>query len=185
MTEFNKLMRCLVIATAMQVCVGHVNAQDQKPSSSAYDDVSAFKAPPRSIKDVLVAIERTKMDPAESAKAREVLARPIPEGADVEQMHAFYRARSKAYQQIGRNDLALADIRLATGKYKSSDKRSELESLLDLGVYESRGGNLKNAILAFEQAKSGIPRHLIICPPTDCWWVLMRKLGTLRHRMQL
>ena len=160
MFEFNKLTRWFVIAIAMQVCVGLAHAQDSKPSS-AYDDVSAFKAPPRSIKDVLNAIERTKIDPEESAKAKEVLSRPIPEGADVEQMHAYYRARSKANQQIGRNDLALADIRLATGKFKSSDKRSELESLTDLGIYESRGGNLKNAILAFEQAKAAIPRSLM------------------------
>jgi CHAT domain-containing protein len=161
MLNFNQVQRCLAVAIAMQLCCGLAYAQDQKAASTAYDDVSAFKAPPRSIKDVLNAIERTKIDPEESAKAKEVLAKPIPDGSDVEQMHAYYRARSKAYQQIGRNDLALADIRLATSKYKSNDKRSELESLIDLGIYESRGGNLKNAIVAFEQAKAGIPRSLM------------------------
>ncbi len=99
MFEFKKTKPWLVIALLMQISLGLVYAQDQKPSS-AYDDVSAFKAPPRSIKDVLNAIERTKIDPVESAKAKEVLARPIPEGSDVEQMHAYYRARSKAHQQI-------------------------------------------------------------------------------------
>lgn len=161
MFEFNLTKRWLLIAIAMQVCLSAACAQDQKPGATAYDDVSAFKAPPRSISDVLKAIERTKIDPEESAKAKEVLARPMPDGTDVEQMHAYYRARSKAHQQIGRNDLALTDIRLATGKYKSSDKRSELEALIDLGIFESRGGNLKNAILAFEQAKATIPRSLM------------------------
>jgi CHAT domain-containing protein len=160
MFEFNKLNRWVLIAAAIQVCAGLCYAQDQK-AATAYDDVSAFKAPPRSIKDVLNAIERTKTDPEESSKAKEILARSIPDGSDNEQMHAYYRARSKAHQQIGRNDLALADIRLATGKFKSIDKRSELESLIDLGIYESRGGNLKNAIFAFEQAKAGIPRSLM------------------------
>ena len=144
-----------------QLIVSASIAEEQKTAGAAYEDIAAYKAPPRSIKDVLIAIERTKIDPEESAKAKEVLARPVPDGADVEHMHAYYRARSKAHQQIGRNDLALADIRLATGKYKSSDKRSELESLIDLGIYESRGGNLKNAIVAFEQAKAGIPRSLM------------------------
>lgn len=161
MFDFNNLKKWLVIAFAMQVCGGIAYAQDQKTGSTAYDDVSTFKAPPRSIKDVLNAIERTKVDPEERAKAKEILARPIPDGSDVEQMHVYYRARSKAHQQIGRNDLALADIRLATGKYNSSDKRSEIESLMDLGVYESRGGNLKNAIAAFEKAKAEIPRSLM------------------------
>lgn len=161
MLNFNQVKRCIAVAIAMQFCGGLVFAQDDKAGSTAYEDVSTFKAPPRSIKDVLNAIERTKIDPEESAKAKEVLARPVPDGSDVEQMHAYYRARSKAYQQIGRNDLALADIRLATGKYKSNDKRSELEALIDLGIYESRGGNLKNAIAAFEQAKAGIPRSLM------------------------
>lgn len=134
-------------------------AQDQKASAPLEEDV-VIKAPPRSVKDVLSAVERTKLDPEELSKAKAVLASSVPDGSDKEQMHFYYKQRAQANQMIGRNDLAIENMRLATEKYKSKDQRSHLESMVDLGIYETRGGNLKNSIVTFEQAKASIPQSL-------------------------
>lgn len=124
-------------------------AQDQKASAPLEEDV-VIKAPPRSVKDVLSAVARTKLDPEELSKAKAVLASSVPDGSDKEQMHFYYKHRAQANQMIGRNDLAIENMRLATEKYKSKDQRSHLESMVDLGIYETRGGNLKNSIVTFE-----------------------------------
>ena len=146
---------------ALHIMAMPVLAQDSKAVPAAEEDVTTYKAPPRSIKDVLSAVERTKLDTEELAKAKEKIASPIPQGVDTEQLHAFYRDRARAYQMIGRNDLAIVDMRMATDKYKSKDPRSHIWAMMDLGIYESRGGNLKNAITTFEQTKAGIPQSLM------------------------
>ncbi len=143
----------------LQLTAMSVFAQDQKSVDPVEEEI-VIKAPPRSVKDVLNAVERTKSDPEVLAKAKATIASPVPDGSDVEQMHVYYKQRATAYQMIGRNDLAIVDIKSATDKYKSKSPRSHLEAMLDLGIYESRGGNLKNAITAFEQAKAAIPQSL-------------------------
>ncbi len=126
----------------------------------AQDDLAALKVPPRTITDVLRAVDGTKADPAEMAQAKEFAARSAPDTKDPNQHNSFYRQRAIAHQRIGRMDLAIQDARAATVEFKSNDKRAQLDSLLELGIHEQRGGNLKNAIRAFEEAKANIPSYL-------------------------
>ncbi|PUE58925.1 hypothetical protein B9Z44_04545 [Limnohabitans curvus] len=134
-------------------------AWGQDPSSIE-TDLTSLKVPPRTVTDVLRAVDSAKADPAEMAQAKEFAIKPIPDATDVEHLHSFYRQRAIAYQRLGKMNLAIQDARLITEKYKSSDKRVQLESLLELGVYEQRGGNLKNAIKAYEEARNNIPNNL-------------------------
>ena len=126
----------------------------------AQDDLSTIKAPPRTITDVLRAVDGAKADPAEMAHAKEFAARSAPDTQETNQHNSFYRQRAIAHQRLGRMDLAIQDARLATNEHKSNDKRVQLDSLIDLGGHEQRGGNLKNAIKAFEEARASIPSYL-------------------------
>ena len=129
-------------------------------SAGAQDDLSTFKAPPRTITDVLRAVDGAKTDQAEIAQAKAFAAKSAPDTKELDQHNSFYRQRAIAHQRLGRMDLAIQDARQATTDFKSNDKRTQLESLLELGVHEQRGGNLKNAIKAFEEARVAIPRDL-------------------------
>ena len=159
MRNFKYFKVGLIAAMVLQWMAMSVFAQDQKAAAPVEEEV-AIKAPPRSVKDVLTAVERTKSDPEEVAKSKAIIASPAPDGSDKEQMHLYHKQRAQAYQMIGRNDLAILDMRLATDQFKSRDARSHIQSMMDLGIYENRGGNLKNAIATFEQTKAGIPQSL-------------------------
>ena len=52
-----------------------VFAQSDKPSAPAEEEVATFKAPPRSIKDVIRAVENGKIDETEVARAKEIIAK--------------------------------------------------------------------------------------------------------------
>jgi hypothetical protein len=123
-------------------------------------DLISLKVPPRTVSDVLRAVDGAKVDPAEMAQAREFVLKPVPDSDDVERLHSFYRQRAIAYQRLGKINLSIQDARLITEKYKSSDKLVQLESLFELGIYEQRGGNLKSAIKAFEEGRNNIPSHM-------------------------
>jgi CHAT domain-containing protein len=144
----------------LQLVTLPVFAQDQKAAASVEEEV-AIKAPPRSITDVLRAAEGAKVDPTELAKAKELTTSSAPQ-TDDHLLHVnFYRQRAVAHQQLGRMDLAIEDARRAATEFKTNDARTRITSLQELGVHEQRGGNLKNAIWAYEQARAAIPNNLM------------------------
>jgi CHAT domain-containing protein len=147
---------------ALLVCMvlsGPISAQNQI-MAPVETDLASLKVPPRTVTDVLRAIDSAKADPAEMAQAKEFVLKPVPDSNNLEQLHSFHRQRAIAYQRLGKMNLAIQDAKLITEKYKSNDRLVQLESLLELGVYEQRGGNLRNAIKAYEEAKRNIPTHL-------------------------
>ena len=146
---------------ALLVCMvlsGPISAQNQI-MAPVETDLASLKVPPRTVTDVLRAIDSAKADPAEMAQAKEFVLKPVPDSNNLEQLHSFHRQRAIAYQRLGKMNLAIQDAKLITEKYKSNDRLVQLESLLELGVYEQRGGNLRNAIKAYEEAKRNIPTH--------------------------
>ncbi len=66
-----------------------VFAQADKPSAPAEDEVVTFKAPPRTIKDVIRAVENGKVDETELARAKEVLATPVPQTTDAAELRKY------------------------------------------------------------------------------------------------
>jgi CHAT domain-containing protein len=139
-------------------------AQSATPPAAeapAVEDLSRLKRPPRTIQDVLRAVESSKVDPTEIEKAKATLATPLPKTEDKEELHAYYRRRADANQRLGKIDEAIRDMRRATQEYRSSNQRARIESLSELGVLENRGGNLKNAIEAYEQSRQLITREVL------------------------
>ena len=129
--------------------------------SGLLDDLSQVKRPPRNVQDVLRAIEASQVDRAEVDRARELAATTAPQTQDVEALHAFYRRRADAFQRIGKIDEAIRDMRRAAQEYMGATTRDRIDAWMDLGLLENRGGNIKNAISAYEQARSLITRDVL------------------------
>lgn len=159
MRRFIQPKAWFILVMAWQLTTMPTFAQDQK--TAAIEEEVVIKAPPRTITDVLRTADGAKVDPTELAKAKELTTSSAPETDDHLLHNNFYRQRAAAHQQLGRMDLAIEDARLATTEYKTNDIRTRITSLLELGVHEQRGGNLKNAIKAFEQARAAIPNNLM------------------------
>ena len=137
------------------------DAPTNNADAQSVEDLSKVKRPPRTIQDVLRAVESSKVDPTEIEKAKATLALPVPQTQDNEVLHAFYRKRADAYQRVGKIEEAIRDMRLATKEHRSSAQRARIESLMELGILENRGGNLKSAIEAYEQSRSLITRDVL------------------------
>jgi len=148
------LLRPILLLCAL--AAGGAQANTAEP-----DDLTHIKPPPRTVQDVIRAVESSKTDPAEIEKAKAAIQAPVPQTQDVEELHSFYRRRGESYQRLGKIDAAIADMRKAAIDYRSSNQRSRIDSLIELGIYENRGGNIKNAIQAYEQAKSLITQQVL------------------------
>lgn len=125
------------------------------------EDLTQLKPPPRSVKDVIRAVESSKADPSDLEHARAAINAPVPNTQDVEELHNFYRRRAEGYQRLGKMDVAIADMRRAAVEYVSSNQRSRIDTLMDLGIFENRGGNIKSAIQAYEQARGLITQQVL------------------------
>lgn len=131
------------------------------PDLAGVEDLSKVKRPPRTIQDVLRAVESSKVDPTEVEKARAIVATPVPANASNEDLHVYYRKRGDAYQRIGKIEEAIRDMRMAAKTHRSINPRAQIETLQELGILENRGGNLRNAIEAYEQSRSLITREVL------------------------
>ena len=154
----NKIMNYfLKIVATLLLGISVTYAQDQKDSDL---DVGSLKPPPRTVTDVLLAVEGAQADPADIANSQALIAAPIPDTKDREVLNAFYRRRAIAFQKLGKIESSIQDLKLATSEYKSADQRTVLESLIELGIFEQRGGSLIDAIKTYETTRASIPREL-------------------------
>ena len=116
-------------------------------------EVEKIKAPPRDIKDILRVLEQAKPDQSTVDRSRAIIAMPVPQTEDKEELNNFYQRRSKAYQNIGKINLAIADAAKAAYEFPSSNPRYRAADFINLGVLEGLGGRNTNAIKAYAEAK--------------------------------
>ena len=157
------VLRFLTLCLLACGCAAAIGQDSAAPPSNlpASEDLSQIKRPPRTIQDVIRAVESSKVDPSEIEAAKTVVGTPVPQTEDVQQLQEFHRRRADAYQRLGKIEEAIRDMRLATTEYRSSNRRVQIESLTELGILEHRGGNLKNAIQAYEQARGLITQDIL------------------------
>ena len=150
-------------ALLIAIVFGNPTAFAQAPSPGKQEtaiDLEKVKPPPRDIKDVLKVLQQSKPNAAELDKAKAIVATPVPVTEDKEVLNTFYYKRAKAYEDLGKKDQAIADALLVVEKYPAKEPRMQLEDLIQLGVFESSGGKISNAIKSFERAKSFQIRNL-------------------------
>lgn len=125
----------------------------QSPTKEVDIEVEKIKAPPRDIKDILRVLEQAKPDQSTVDRSRAIIAMPVPQTEDKEELNNFYQRRSKAYQNIGKINLAIADAAKAAYEFPSSNPRYRAADFINLGVLEGLGGRNTNAIKAYAEAK--------------------------------
>ncbi len=135
-------------------------AEDQSKPPEPEQEVAVFKAPPRSIKDVIRAVENGKVDEDEVRRAQEQIALVPPDTNDLAELRKYYVQRAEAYQRLGKISLAIQDMRLVTTKYLSSTPQLLVNDWQTLARFEQRGGSMVQAIEAIEKARSSITPNI-------------------------
>ena len=156
-----KLLRHLLVLLLLSLSAWSAAWAGDELNTALLDDLSQIKRPPRTVQDILLAIQASQVDPQEAQRAREATSAAVPAGASSEELHAFYRRRADAFQRIGKIDEAIRDMRLAAHEHRGNTPRDRIDTLMDLGILENRGGNIKSAITAFEQARALISRDVL------------------------
>lgn len=146
--SFHSFLKKILLILLVNLSIGLVCAQ----SSSEEVDIQLIKPPPRNVKDILTLVEQTKPDLVQLEKAKKIIEIPAPDTKDIDVLNAFYSRRAKAYQYLGKMNLAIADIKLAVNQYPSQNPKLHLRDLVDLGVFESLGGRNTSSTQAFERA---------------------------------
>ncbi len=83
------------------------HAQGPQKSNPTTEDIESIKLPPRDIKDILKALDNSKIDLTEVNLAKEIIQLPIPtDVSNVEKMNQFYRRRAHAFDKLGQNNNA-------------------------------------------------------------------------------
>jgi CHAT domain-containing protein/Flp pilus assembly protein TadD len=145
---------CLfLILVLFPACGGKMSVEEARQVTVSISGKSLV-APPRRIDDILTAINQSgQYDPARGEKFRAVIDRPRPQTDDDATLARYYHSRGDAAMQIGRQDQALADLRLALD-YSLRAGGPDHKLLNSLGSAEFVNGNQKHAIELFEQSLS-------------------------------
>lgn len=160
MLNFQKNKFLLFIAMTATVLSSVVVAQDLSQTSASDEEVASFKAPPRSIKDVIRAVENGRVDEAEVARAREIIALPIPNTTEASELRNYYVRRAEAHQRMGQIGLAIQDMQMVTTKYLNRNPQDLVNDWSTLARFEQRGGSMVQAIEAIEKARSSITPNI-------------------------
>lgn len=87
------------------------------------NEIEKIKLPPRDIKDILRVLEQAKPDQDVLEKSKAIIAMAVPQSDDRDELNNFYQRRAKAYQNIGKINLAIDDARRAAVNFQSSNPR--------------------------------------------------------------
>ena len=85
LTRFFSLSASLAcVLLSASALAAEPNAAASGPDLAGIEDLSKVKRPPRTIQDVLRAVESSKVDPTELEKARAIVATPVPADASID-----------------------------------------------------------------------------------------------------
>ena len=150
----------LLVFIALTLASGNgALAQVEKPAET--QEVADFKAPPRSIKDVITAVENGKADETEVLRAKQIIALPKPETTDSGELRKHHLQRAEAYQRLGNISQAIEEMRIVTTQYLGATPILRVIDWQTLGRFEQRGGSILRAIEAIEKARSSITPNIL------------------------
>ncbi len=119
------------------------HAQGPQKSNPTTEDIESIKLPPRDIKDILKALDNSKIDLTEVNLAKEIIQLPIPtDVSNVEKMNQFYRRRAHAFDKLGQNNNAAESMKKAAYDYPSPVSDFHNFDVLDYGLQEFFSGNI-------------------------------------------
>ena len=133
----------------------------QADKSETAQEVTDFKPPPRTIKDVITAVENGKADESEVLRAKQIIALPRLETTDKGELRKHHLARAEAFQRLGNISQAIEEMQVVTSQYLGSAPLLMVNDWQTLARFEQRGGNMLRAIDAIEKARSSITPNIL------------------------
>ncbi|CAN1499233.1 CHAT domain containing protein [Burkholderiaceae bacterium] len=150
----------LLFASVLALLTGP-GALAQVDKGAEAPELTEFKPPPRSIKDVITAVENGIADETEVLRAKQIITLAKPDTTDAVELRKHHLARAEAYQRLGDISQAIEEMRLITSQYLGNTPQLRVNDWQTLGRYEQRGGNMLRALEALEKSRSNIPPNLL------------------------
>lgn len=116
---------------------------------------AAGNAGEKSLDDIKALLAHYKPDPEKARKAREAVAKPVPDTTNGKELAEFYLERARAAEELGLFQQQLADARLAFAQDAGHDSRQELRR--ELARAELNGGNPLTSTKLLEEFIAGAP----------------------------
>lgn len=145
--------KALVFRVLIGFALAFVVAVHSYADMQTDSDYTVIKPPPRSIEDVLRAIDKSK--PFEDAAlAKTLVSTPIPDTQDLDTLRKFYFDRATAHEALGQIPLAIEDRRMLVGKLIISHRNLQIADFLALAELEANAGSVVRALKAAEAANA-------------------------------
>ena len=116
------------------------------------------KAPPRTIEDILQALENSAANNDSVQEAIELTRMQPPKSDDSEDKHLFFSSRSEAFARLGQTSQAIADLETAINEFPSKYIYLRMTDLSKLAKYETEIGNINKALGLLLKARELIPQ---------------------------
>ncbi len=131
------------------------NACAQQETASEFDNI---KAPPRSIDDVLKAVDPSLQDFSLVGKAKKSLAAPPPNSADETAMRDYYFRRANAFLALGEFKDVYETYKTLIEKYPNTGARLTSD-YIEMALAQMKVGNISGTIRSLEAARGTISKE--------------------------
>lgn len=121
-----------------------------EPSGAAF----SLQPPTGSVQDLLRSVALHRVPEQEVARLQALVATDPPDVQDATVLQAFYRKRGEANRRLGRMAEAILDQRRAAYEYTSKDLSIQIDNLIDLGIFETQGGDVQQGMVALDKGLS-------------------------------
>jgi CHAT domain-containing protein len=121
------------------------------PPAWAQSEREKYALPPRSVEDVVRALDRYRQDPALAERALAAASAQPPATQDAKSLLEFYLARGRAAVQTGAGRQAIEDLRKAVEYGRVGNYDDFSAALHELGNAEATYGNWLSALRSYEE----------------------------------
>ena len=135
-----------------------LSLEEAKKATATFEGRS-FTPPPKTIEDITAILDKEKPDPTAMAEVRATANRSPPTNISVDALAIFYRDRAIAARKIGDFKKYISDLRTAVNYSKNASDKIRTDTLHDLSVAESLGGNFASAVKFRKQGLAATSRR--------------------------
>ena len=156
MTNFSRRIAGFALVWAC-VCLPFI-AGDARAQQETVSEFENLKAPPRSIDDVLKAVDPSLQDFSLVAQARKSLAARPPNSGDAAAMREYYFRRAHAFVVLGEYKEIIDTYRTLIEKYPNTGARLT-QDYVDMALAQMKVGNVSGTIQTLEAARGTISKE--------------------------
>ena len=156
MTNFSRRIAGFALVWAC-ACLPFI-AGDARAQQETVSEFENLKAPPRSIDDVLKAVDPSLQDFSLVAQAKKSLAARPPNSADHAAMNEYYFRRAHAFVVLGELKEIIDTYKTMIEKYPNTGARLT-QDYVDMALAQMKVGNVSGTIQTLEAARGTISKE--------------------------